>query len=98
MICSHLSAPIAVVVDSPVPLARPCYCPDAVAPRAEGREHEDGLPMWRSPRATELMLQVRSAHGRGDEQKSQRIRKNLYGEIRAAEQRDHSKLQRPPST
>jgi hypothetical protein len=54
--------------------------------------------MWRSPRATELMLQVRSAHGRGDEQKSQRIRKNLYCEIRAAAQRDHSKLQRPPST
>jgi len=44
------------------------------------------------------MPQVRSAHGFGDEQGSQKIRQKLYCEIRAAAQRAHSKLQKPPST
>src|ERR1051325_6272842 len=44
------------------------------------------------------MLHVRSAHGCDDEQVSQRIRQKLYCEIRAAAQRAHSKLQKPPTT
>jgi len=88
----------AVLVDCTCATGPAMLLTDAVAPRAEARERADGLPLCGSLVRLELITQIGSARGGGDEQESQWITQNPDREIRAAAQRTHSKLQKPPST
>jgi hypothetical protein len=99
VICGHLFVRPAMIVDCPCATGTAMLLtrtPVLCVPKA--KERADGLPMRGSPRAFGTNRADNSARGCGDGQGSQRTWQHQHRKIRAAAQRDHSKLQKPPST